>query len=55
MPDLLKLARSEALDAKDVWDVIAQVRSALKRWKLFADEVGMPTLTRAKIEPTWPK
>lgn len=47
---LKKLAASESLDAKQAARVIDDVRSALAKWRTFADEAGVPALTAAEVE-----
>ncbi|MET0262928.1 MAG: type II toxin-antitoxin system HipA family toxin [Rariglobus sp.] len=50
---LKKLAASESLDAKQAARVIDEVRSALARWRTFANETGLSVLTAAEIEAAW--
>ncbi|CAM2852458.1 type II toxin-antitoxin system HipA family toxin [Rariglobus hedericola] len=50
---LKKLAASESLDAKEAARIIDEVRAALAKWRAFANDAGVPTLTAAEIEAAW--
>ena len=50
---LMKLAKSESLDAKEAKHIVDEVRAALTRWRTFADEAGVPVLTAAEVEAGW--
>jgi len=50
---LKKLAATESLDPKEAKRVIDEVRTALAKWRTFANEAGMPVLMAAEIEAAW--
>ncbi len=50
---LVKLAKSESLDAKEAKRIIEEVRAALTRWREFAEGAGVPVLTAAEIQSAW--
>lgn len=50
---LKKLAASESLDAKEAARIIDDVRTALSKWRTFADEARVPVLTAAEVEAAW--
>ena len=46
---LLKLADSEALDRRQAKEVIDEVRSAISKWRAFADEANVPAIKAAEM------
>jgi serine/threonine-protein kinase HipA len=50
---LKKLAATESLDAKQAARVIDEVRAALAKWRMLADEAGVTALVAAETEAAW--
>jgi serine/threonine-protein kinase HipA len=50
IPELMKMAQTEALDRRQANDIVEQTRNAVSKWREFAAAAGVPEINASDVE-----